>query len=244
LLTRYTILPYIYTAFFKAHVNGTPVARPLLFEFPTDDNLLGLDTQFLIGSGFMVTPVLQEGASIVSAYFPNEFWYDYYSGASVRGIGYMTLSAPIETINLHIRGGTIVPIQDPSLTTTASRKNPLGLLVALGRTGQATGELFLDDGETLDTVENGQCTLIFFTASVSSDKQGTLVGSPMYVNYFSISPMNTIKIFGVTQTLPNPQVTLNGVTFSSWKYNSNTQVLTLNNIGLSLLESFTIVWTF
>lgn len=42
------------------------------------------------------------------------------------------LSAPIEHINVHIRGGYIVPKQvSEALTTEESRKTPYTLLVAL-----------------------------------------------------------------------------------------------------------------
>ena len=48
---------------------------------------------------------------------------------------------------MHIRGGSIIPMQGPGLTTAASRKNPYSLLVALDKDGSAKGYIFLDDGE-------------------------------------------------------------------------------------------------
>ena len=43
----------------------------------------------------------------------------------------------------------MVPMQDPALTTTASRANNFSLLVALDSMGQAQGDIFLDDGEAI-----------------------------------------------------------------------------------------------
>ena len=50
---------------------------------------------------------------------------------------------------LHIRGGSVVPMQDPGLTTTASRANNFSLMVALDASGEAKGDLYLDDGESI-----------------------------------------------------------------------------------------------
>ncbi len=47
---------------------GSSVARPLFFEFPTDSQLPAVDTQFLIGPALMITPVLTEGATTVNMY--------------------------------------------------------------------------------------------------------------------------------------------------------------------------------
>jgi len=245
LLTRYTILPYLYTQFYMAHMKGSPVARPLFFEFSNGDLsiLSSLDTQFLLGRAIMISPVLKEGANTVNAYFPNDAWYDFYSGKSVAGNQYQLLDAPIEKINVHIRGSSIIPTQDPAMTTTASRKNNFGLMVALGLDGHASGQLFLDDGESLDTIETNSFTLIDFSASYSSSgNQGKLRGTAVQTNYITaLPPLNKISIFGVTQKGPN-QVWVNGHTFSNFTYDSTNQVLTLNSLKLNVLQSLEIQW--
>lgn len=54
--------------------------------------------------------------------------------------------------------------QLPALTTTASRRNPFTLIVALSVGTWAKGELFWDDGESLDTFEHGDYSYVLFFA--------------------------------------------------------------------------------
>jgi len=55
----------------------------------------------------------------VVVYLPNDIWYDYYSKNVIVSNGsFFTIDAPEDTIPLAIRGGYILPIQDPAVTTT------------------------------------------------------------------------------------------------------------------------------
>ena len=44
----------------------------------------------------------------------------------------------------------MIPMQGPALTTSASRQNEFSIVAALDRSGMAVGEVFLDDGESID----------------------------------------------------------------------------------------------
>lgn len=47
-------------------------------------------------------------------------WYDFYSKNKIQSDGSIfTVEAPIDTIPIAIRGGYILPIQDPASTTTS-----------------------------------------------------------------------------------------------------------------------------
>lgn len=55
------------------------------------------------------------------------------------------------------------------MTTTASRRNPFFLTVALTSGGWAYGDLFWDDGESLDTFEKeNYCYVIFVAGEVKN----------------------------------------------------------------------------
>ncbi|ORX78974.1 putative alpha-glucosidase [Basidiobolus meristosporus CBS 931.73] len=162
--TRYEILPYLYTQFQHAHETGHPVWRPLAFEFPNDQEMLNNDLQFLVGPGILASPVLAEGATTVDAKFPEGIWYDYYNWSPINGTAKRTLSAPLDgNLPLHIRGGHIIPTQEPAITIAQSRENPFSLLVALDEQGNAEGGLYLDDGQSIHVGQ--QFSKIFYRAT-------------------------------------------------------------------------------
>jgi alpha-glucosidase len=152
---RYSLLPYFYTLFWHAHAGGETVMRALAWEFPNDHQLASVDTQFMLGSALIITPVLEPLVTTVNGVFPGVadgvIWYDWYTllPLQVAAGENKTLDAPLGHINVHIKGGSILPLQEPGNTTEMSRRNPWGLLVALDQYGKAAGDLYLDDGMSL-----------------------------------------------------------------------------------------------
>jgi alpha-glucosidase (family GH31 glycosyl hydrolase) len=119
---RYTILPYYYTLFFKAHTTGSTVIRPLFHEYPTDKTTLDLFLQFLIGPNIMMAPVTDAGARQVQVYIPSSHWYNYYTGARLPyQKQFVRMAAPLETIPILLRGGGIIPTQEFANNTRDSR---------------------------------------------------------------------------------------------------------------------------
>uniref|UniRef100_A0A8C9WKT5 Maltase n=1 Tax=Scleropages formosus TaxID=113540 RepID=A0A8C9WKT5_SCLFO len=145
---RYTLLPYLYTLFYKAHAYGDTVVRPVMHEFYSDSATWAVDRQFLWGPYLLITPVLDPGVETVAAYIPDSPWYDYETVRMTTRRQYINMYLPADKLGLHIRGGAILPTQRPAVTTVYSRKNPMGLIIALDDNEQAAGELFWDDGES------------------------------------------------------------------------------------------------
>ncbi|XP_006506111.1 maltase-glucoamylase isoform X5 [Mus musculus] len=241
--TRYTLLPYLYTLMYKAHKEGSTVVRPLLHEFLADRETWNIDKQFLLGPAFLVSPVLEPNARNVTAYFPKAQWYDYYTGADINSTGWTTLPAPLEHINLHVRGGYILPWQQPALNTNLSRKKPLGLLIALDEKKEARGELFWDDGQSKDTVAKN--IYLFSEFSVTQNHLDVTISSPNYKDPNNLE-FQEIKIFG-TQEFSNVRVKQNGNLLQmspQVTYNPNLKVATITNIHLRLGEAYTVEWGF
>ncbi|XP_024517858.1 alpha-xylosidase 1-like [Selaginella moellendorffii] len=169
---RYRLLPHLYTLFYEACSKGSPVARPVFFAFPKDPAALGVETQFMLGSSILVSPVLVEGARDLQAYFPKGNWYSLfnYSQVILSPGSTFILPAPLDSTNVHVRGGSILAMQDAAMTTAAARKTAFTLLVAFPGEEEddklnASGSVFLDSGEDLEMkLEQGSATLVEFAA--------------------------------------------------------------------------------
>ncbi|KAG8129188.1 hypothetical protein E2320_015988 [Naja naja] len=234
---RYSLLPYLYTLFHKSHSTGETVARPLYFEFPQDTYTWTIDRQFMWGAGLLITPVLEEGIRKMPGYFPLGTWYDILTGSVIHSKGqWILLPAPLDTINVHIRGGHILPLQEPALTTTKSRLNGMTLIVALTLEGVARGDLFWDDGEGLLTFEKGDYTEIFFLA-----RNGALVNEIVRLSGH-IDGLLLIQVLALGVPSPPQRVIANDIPILDFSYRTDTKVLT---IPLSLLmgEEFVITWS-
>ncbi|KAI0738081.1 alpha-glucosidase [Daedaleopsis nitida] len=149
---RYRLLDYLYTAFHQAHTDGSPVLRPLWYEFPKDANTFAINTQFFFGPSVLVSPVLAEDATSVDVYYPSSRFYDIHTlAATPHGSGPATLvNVNFTTIPVAIRGGAVLPLRARgALTTDALRKTDFELVVAPDAQGTAAGALYVDDGVSI-----------------------------------------------------------------------------------------------
>ncbi|XP_037664457.1 lysosomal alpha-glucosidase [Choloepus didactylus] len=251
---RYALLPYLYTLFHAAHTSGETVARPLFLEFPQDPHTWTVDRQLLWGEALLITPVLEAGETEVTGYFPPGTWYDLQT-VPVEALGspplppptphesvvhsegrWVTLPAPLDTINLHLRAGYILPLQGPGLSTTESRRQPLALVAALDGSGAARGELYWDDGESLGVLERGAYTQIAFRAQSNS-----VLSELVHLSREGAAlQLGKVTVLGVASA-PR-QVLANGVPVPNFTYSPNTQILAVP-VSLPMGEKFLISWS-
>lgn len=150
---RYRLLDYIYTAMHAQTEAGTPLIQPMFFAYPNDPACNALQYQYLWGPGVLVAPVTRENSTTASFYLPDDVFYDFYTHEVVRGRGetFTVDDVPFTSIPLYYKGGSIVAQRKNSAnTTTALRGENFEIIVAPGLDGNASGELYLDDGVSLE----------------------------------------------------------------------------------------------
>ncbi|XP_077984553.1 sucrase-isomaltase, intestinal-like [Glandiceps talaboti] len=194
----------------------------------------------LLGKASAAHQKLPFGETSVDVYFPNARWYDYYTGEEVSpsNIGSQaTLNAPMNYMPLHVRGGYILPTQEPGRSTVYTRSLPLGMIVALDDTDEAFGEIFWDDGESIDTYENGEYYMAQFHAN-----KGEFDCIIEYDGYRGVDTLvwGTARVFGVDN--PVSSVTVNGGKHYDYTYNTQTKELTIDNMNASINVDLKVNW--
>uniref|UniRef100_M4BPG2 Maltase n=1 Tax=Hyaloperonospora arabidopsidis (strain Emoy2) TaxID=559515 RepID=M4BPG2_HYAAE len=208
LLRRYRYLPYMYTLFYMAHRSGSPVVRPLAFEFPDDVNGRSIEHQYLLGPALMISPVVHEGAISVEVFFPDAYWYDADSGKEALNPAAgdnrrVSLLTPLPKLQVHLRGGFIVPTQQPLSTTALSRRGAFTLLAALHmsqETVSASGELYVDDGDSLSAMEDNRYSLMCFDVYQNTSDTIEFKSSLLFHGYAGPemhADVKEIRVYGV-----------------------------------------------
>lgn len=71
---------------------------------------------------------------------------------------------------LHIRGGSIIPLRaEATNTTTELRKQDFVLLIAVNATNQASGSLYLDEGDAIEQPATSMISFNYDNGKLSID---------------------------------------------------------------------------
>jgi alpha-D-xyloside xylohydrolase len=143
---RYRLMPYIYSMAADTTRTGTPLIRPLVFDFPQDGKALDQGHSYMFGRALHVSPVVEPGVSQWPVYLPEHpgGWYDFWTGQQRQGGRDHLVAAPLDRIPVHVRAGAILPMGPVTQSTAESIRNRIELHVYAGADGETT--LYEDAG--------------------------------------------------------------------------------------------------
>lgn len=156
---RYRWLPYNYAAAIENNFSGMPLVRPTNFFMPSAPMI---EDQYLWGSDVMVAPVLEKGATSRKVTFnTDERWYDLNDPTKVYADTTVTYSAPLGVIPVFVTEGSILPMADYEMTSTADyRTDTYTFNVYPDAEGFATVKFYEDDLQTPSTSDNYRPNLL------------------------------------------------------------------------------------
>nr|BBD49479.1 alpha-glucosidase [Samia ricini] len=156
---RYALIDFWYTLFYELSVDGLPVMRPLLQEYPKEQETYTIDNEYLLGDKLLVRPVTEAGVTSVKVYLPgaesHTLWYDPDTYQQYQATGYINQPVTLSKIPVYQRGGTIIPRKERvRRSSVLMADDPYTLVVALDANKTAHGTLYIDDGETYEYRNN------------------------------------------------------------------------------------------
>ena len=101
---REELRDYIRQAMQQAHEKGTPVMKPLFYQFPNDMRCWEIEDEYLFGESILVAPVLYAGIRSRKVYLPIGCSWKEYEGENVHdGGSVIEVDTPIDVIPVFIR---------------------------------------------------------------------------------------------------------------------------------------------
>ena len=179
LLHKNRLIPFVYSYMRQAWDAGTPITRPLVYNYPDDRTTWGdaVKYQFMLGEEVLVAPVytsmkLNRGWR-KDIYLPEGTWYDYNDGRRIEGP--TTIAAypiTLATQPVFVRAGSIIPMYPEMLVLGDKPLDPITFDVYPDFFGgrEATFRLYEDDGATQAFRKHDAYTTQDVSALVFSNK--------------------------------------------------------------------------
>ncbi|WP_420236370.1 TIM-barrel domain-containing protein [Telmatobacter bradus] len=143
---RYQLLPYIYSLGYQNWKTGAPFMRALPLDFGNDLKTADIRDEYMFGPALLVAPVTEQGATSRSVYLPaGTDWYNYWTNERVHGGQTLQVDAPIDTIPLFVRAGSILPLGGE--VASAKEQQPIAQIRVYPGADTAF-TLFADDGSS------------------------------------------------------------------------------------------------
>ncbi len=110
---RERLRPYIRGLMKDAHEKGSPIMRPVFYDFPSDPRAWSPAEEYMFGPDLLVAPIMYPGMRRRSVYLPaGSTWTDAATGARHAGGQEVEVDAPLDRIPLLLRDDAKIPIYE------------------------------------------------------------------------------------------------------------------------------------
>lgn len=104
---------YIKEQMEKTHKTGTPIMRPLFYDFYPDERAWEIEDQYMFGPDVLVAPVVEEDRTERQVYLPaGAKWVNVWTEEAFEGGQWITAEAPLEQIPLYFKNNAKLPIKE------------------------------------------------------------------------------------------------------------------------------------
>ncbi|UOF90600.1 DUF4968 domain-containing protein [Fodinisporobacter ferrooxydans] len=163
---RYSFVPYLYSLLFEASTQGSPVMRPLIYEFQQDQKVLEESFDFMFGSFILVANVLEKGSKTRTVYLPaGVTWFDWHTKQAYEGGQTIELEVTLNSIPVFFRNGAIIPMSED---LTNIHNDPIDKLKLLIEPSQDSSFVLYEDDGITNNYKNGEYLKTVITVKKNS----------------------------------------------------------------------------
>ncbi|WP_297421336.1 TIM-barrel domain-containing protein [Clostridium sp.] len=203
---RYSLIPYIYTYDRQAYDNGIGLVRPLIFDYPEDNNVANNVESWMFGDYMLVSPVVKQDQKEKDIYLPKGNWIDYFKGTKYDGGQTIKCSINNESwddIPLFIKKGAIIPSYSKPIQHVEEKVDTL-FIDTFPDKEMTSFKYYDDDGKTYN-YENGE----YFMQDMHTQDKGDVISFNINSKIGSFTPDTKYYIVKVHSD-PGKEVKLNG----------------------------------
>lgn len=235
---RYALLRYYYTQLYINSVHGGMFWKPLFFEFPEEPKAYNdIEKNIMIGSAIKLSAMLDEGDIKTESFvFPAGVWcniIDYSCVKTTKTID-QNLNVEPQTLNIHLRMGSIIPLQRNAVTNKVKNTHdlnalPMGIMINMDTdTKTAKGQFFADDGVSYQSNLQTYLVLDFISLGNTATLSSTAVKSGFSTEAYT--KLNLIEIVGAKNAGLNTllKMSIDGGDTIVGTYDSNKDLLSFS----------------
>lgn len=197
---RYRLMPYLYSQAGRVWLEDASMMKPVVFDYPEDDETKNLEREYLFCESLLVCPVTEpmyygpeneklDIPRVQEVYLPEgNGWYDINDGSFYQGGQWVSVSADMERLPVFVKEGSILPIGKEA--THVLMEDEVSWVVYAGRDCCYTYYQDAGDGYAY---EKGEYSLESYTWSEKEQKLRNQKGETMQARV--ISPKNKAGLF-------------------------------------------------
>ena len=106
---RYTLLPYLYTAFWRYANEGIPILKSLVLFDQEDQHTHYRNDEFIFGEKILACPINEPNAKGRRMFVPRGKWYNFWNHEIVEGGQELWVDADLDSMPIFVKEGAIIP---------------------------------------------------------------------------------------------------------------------------------------
>lgn len=206
---RYVMAPYIYTMARKGYDDGISLCRPMYYDYPENKEAYEFRNEYMFGDDVLVMPVtapVENGYAQVRVWLPEGEWYEWHTGALLKGNQIVERSFAVDEYPIYIKAGAILPMYLDNVMNLNGNDEEVAVTVFPGGGDTAEFKLYEDNGNDKNYASEYAVTKL---SSVRNGNEQTLVIGKREGAYKDMPLARPFKVKVLSSLIPL-SVTVNG----------------------------------